>query len=640
MALGGLLASASVTVQSPVVPLSLARFHDVASRADYDMLAVFQAPDTISQDTLYARPPRGTVGTLVDGDVGQAENNGPITRIRIQQNGAVLALNNNSEPTYSVFFGAGDGRYQEIHFQTDDGVAVFPVAGTIGSQGGNFINFNVPVAHQTLVGGLGGGERFIFGFKNLFVGAQAGSVSLGALQATASVEVQGAAPTSRYQAGDILLLGGQTGKFYRYRDGAWDAGTDMPTGTFNGIAHDPATGDVLIVGTVGNLHRFLRHNGDSWDAGTNLNVAAGSVNVPAGIAVRNNGNVLVTQQSVNRVYVHDGSRWTTSYALPTGVASPGGLTVDRATGDVLVVDSLADAYYRRAGGSWGAATALYSGAARTPTGIGVDPTNGDILVADFTTDLFYRRAGGSWDTGSALPAGEGQPRGLTVVGTGTFTAGDVLVAGTISDVRHLIRIRDGTLSTIAALPNALTRPSGLAYDAISDDVLVLDGDATPQLYRYDGAAWDSGTALYSGVTANGPAGLAADTDGDVLVVDNNTDRFYRFQADAWDTGLALPSDATLARGIAVDPSNRNVLIVDQDSEKFYRLAGSTWDSGTALGYTVNILRSPTGLTVDPSNNDIVVWDSFNLRYYRFDGSTWDGGTSVTGISGIIAIAIV
>ena len=169
----------------------------------------------------------------------------------------------------------------------------------------------------------------------------------------------------------------------------------------------------------------------------------------------------------------------------------------------------------------------------------------------------------------------------------------------------------------------------------------------PRLYRYNGAAWDSGSTLYSGVTDNGPAGLAVDGDGSIFVVDNNTDRFYEFEGNdqqptfqTWDMGTALPSEGGLAAGIAIDPSNWNVLVLDRDDEKFYRLIGSMWDTGTALSYMVNVLRDPVGLTVDPSNNDVVVWDSFNQQYYRYDGSTWDTGTSISDISNIGVITIV
>ena len=115
--------------------------------------------------------------------------------------------------------------------------------------------------------------------------------------------------------GDVLIVGSTTRRFYRYANGAWDAGIAMPSGETNplGITVDPNTGDVLIVGT--STDRFYRYSNGAWDAG--IAVPAGET-VPEGIIVDpDTGDVLIVGVTTDRFYRYSNGAWDAGIAVPS-----------------------------------------------------------------------------------------------------------------------------------------------------------------------------------------------------------------------------------------------------------------------------------------------------------------------------------
>ena len=109
-----------------------------------------------------------------------------------------------------------------------------------------------------------------------------------------------------------------------------------------------------------------------------------------------------------------GSTWDAGTAVPALAATPNGIAVDPSNGDVLIVDTTTDEFYRYNGSTWDAGTAVPA-LATLPTGIAVDPSNGDVLIVDAATDEFYRYNGSTWDAGTDVPALTGAPAGITVL---------------------------------------------------------------------------------------------------------------------------------------------------------------------------------------------------------------------------------
>ena len=157
--------------------LTLADFDDTG--LDVELLALIEAG---TQDTVYATPPRGAAGSLLDGELGLGPGETLITRIRLMNAGETIALNDNdlnnndlpSELSLSQYFGTGgDGDDLTLYLQTDDHVTDLAVADSLNNAGGSFVNFNVTaVADQADVSVIGNGDRFIIAFaRPLAVGA-------------------------------------------------------------------------------------------------------------------------------------------------------------------------------------------------------------------------------------------------------------------------------------------------------------------------------------------------------------------------------------------------------------------------------------------------------------------------------------
>ena len=128
---------------------------------EFDVLALIRAGSG-SGGTIYASPPRGAVGALLDGELGLGADEAAITRIR-RRNGTMLAINDNDPLSLASYFSPGGaGADLTLYIQTHDGAASFP-ASDHGREGGNMIQFGPLAAGLlSLIDDIADGERFIF----------------------------------------------------------------------------------------------------------------------------------------------------------------------------------------------------------------------------------------------------------------------------------------------------------------------------------------------------------------------------------------------------------------------------------------------------------------------------------------------
>ena len=166
-----LAASATITAANPSITANAALAGAALTLADWDdtglqvdVLALIRAADPISSDVLYSIPPRGTAGSLEDGELDMGADDAAITRIRRQSSGANLAINDNSDLYLQTYFGAGGaGRDLTIYIQTtpSDRVGIV-VEDQLASTGGNFANVSVGATARAIFNGITAGSLFIF----------------------------------------------------------------------------------------------------------------------------------------------------------------------------------------------------------------------------------------------------------------------------------------------------------------------------------------------------------------------------------------------------------------------------------------------------------------------------------------------
>ena len=444
--------------------------------------------------------------------------------------------------------------------------------------------------------------------------------------------------------GDILLLDAATDRIYRRQAKTWDAGIALPAAATqptdlaiipNGLAVlDAATDriyrrmpagapvwDVLPGGTGGialpspsarvgglsvdaagrilaldyNLNVVRRWDGSAWTTVTALPTGNGS-----GIASDADGRIIVAANNPGRVYTLVGSEWSSGVPYPSAVvpSTVEGLAIDRA-GQWLLLSRVPRRYFVRADMMWDDGTDI---PIATSFGAIAVRSDGALAVLARGTGDIYVRHDGVWSAAISGPAVSG-PAGSGFFGLAFRSNGDYLVAFTRANGTP--RVYTGTVSPQwdagLTLPAAATSPQGVAADS-AGDLLVVDA-ATSKVYRYSAGAWDAGTDLPAAVTA--PRGLAVNDAGDWLVVDAATDRVYTRSGGAWGAAVVAPPAAAQVR-LEWRTNPNNFLFT---SAEWALLAGST--SGSAipapnydqsvvsfLGIWVATTASVTGITVD------------------------------------------
>ena len=146
------------------VTLLLAEFN--ANGRETDVLGlILSGPPPI----IYGISPRTIGGMLLDGEMGLAEINDPITWLRFRDSGSAaggerISLNDNGALHMRDYFLDNNppGGDLVVWVQTLAGVISFPIAGNVQNAGNNYILLTVPAEHQAFVAGIAENDRLIF----------------------------------------------------------------------------------------------------------------------------------------------------------------------------------------------------------------------------------------------------------------------------------------------------------------------------------------------------------------------------------------------------------------------------------------------------------------------------------------------
>ena len=211
--------------------------------------------------------------------------------------------------------------------------------------------------------------------------------------------------------------------------GDWGIGRNLPSGatTPRGIAVKE-NGDILIVDDATN--KVYTYSAGIWDSG--VDVPAGETS-PTGIAVTANDDILIVGLNTRKVYksTDDGATWDAGVDVPAGETSPTGIAVT-ANDDILIVGLNTRKVYKSTddGATWDAGVDVPAGET-SPTGIAVKE-NGDWVIAGTILKKVFTRSLGIWDSGVDVPAGETSPQGIAVTANG-----DLVIVGTLTDLFYL-----------------------------------------------------------------------------------------------------------------------------------------------------------------------------------------------------------
>ena len=266
-------------------------------------------------------------------------------------------------------------------------------------------------------------------------------------------------------------------------------------------------------------------------------------------------------------------------------------------------------------------------ATTTPTQTQIASVTSEGIAVDSHGNLFLSNASTVWEipysNGSYGPAVDFLPpnNSISAYGIATDSHDNIFISDINNDV--VIEYFSSTgYTTSVNLPNgAFIAPYGLAIDS-NDNLLVADaGDGNPLSlsgavwkYTYNGASYDSPVIIISGL--NSVTGVAADSSGNIFVVDVGSATVTEWPANTYSMGTTLPfSGLRWPWGIAVDKYN-NVFVTDafltpsqnQTVKELPYDAGSygtqiTIGSGLTSGYGIAV-NSSGRLIVSDLNNSI------------------------------------
>ena len=385
-----------------------------------------------------------------------------------------------------------------------------------------------------------------------------------------------------------------------------------------GIALD-STGDVMIADLSNNRVRMLAAascssscpyglatttpgriytiagNGTAGYTGDNASAATAELNGPSGVGTDVSGDVLIADRVNSRVRLVAASTCTSS--CPYGLAAT-------TAGSIYTIAGSGVAGFAGDGGS-GRTAQL-----NVPSGVNVD-AGGDVLVADTGNDRVRLLAAAGCS--SACPYGLAATTAghlYTVAGNGsTGFGGDGgpaasaevdRPAGTALDGQSDLVIADqdsNRIRLVAAADCSTDCPFGLSATT-AGDIYTIAGTGTA------GFAGDNGPARAAQLF--GPAAVALDASGDLLIADQDNRRVRLLAALSCSSGCPFGLSATTAG---------NIYTIAGDG-----VSGATGDGGRA---TAAELASPTGLAVD-SHSDVVIADRFNQRIRLVAGADCAG----------------
>jgi sugar lactone lactonase YvrE len=286
----------------------------------------------------------------------------------------------------------------------------------------------------------------------------------------------------------------------------------------------------------------------------------------AAVSADPNGGVYVADAANNRVQSFDATgkfqrKWGISGRGASYLATPEGIAAD-AHGNLYVADAGNDRVQEfdsdgRYLGEWGRlgttgypASGTGLGAFSNPWGIAVG-ADGTTYVADTSNNRLQARdpVTGAWRqiTGQTLSA----PRGVAIAG------GKLYVADSSNNAVRVLDLASGTWTGLSG--TTFRSPRGVAINA-AGDVFVAD-TTNNRVQELHGGTW---SAIGVGVLSR-PVGVAIDGDG-IIVTDTGHDRLVTFAADgamtgAWGNRGTDPGQFDGPAGIAVDANGR-VLVDD------------------------------------------------------------------------------
>ena len=432
---------------------------------------------------------------------------------------------------------------------------------------------------------------------------------------------------------------------------------NAPLGVVYGVAVD-ANGNVYVVDVDNSLvMRFVpgsqmavvAGNGFCCFSGDGGPATSASFYAPNSVAVDSAGNLYIGDAYRVRK-VSDGIITTVAGNGTSGFSGDGGPAVSASLGYTtgVAVDSAGNLYIadsgnlrvRRVSGGTittvaGNGTTGFSGdggpatsASLSPDGLALDSA-GNLYISDYANNRIRKVSGGtiatvagngkagfSGDGGPATSASLNDPAGVAIDSAGNLYISD-------SSNKRIRKVTGTTIATVAGNGN-----------------LGFSGDGGPA----------------TSASLNMPAGVAADSAGNVYVADSGNSRIrrvssgtiataagngsYKFSGDG---GPATSASLNSPSGTAVDSAG-NLYIADPGNQRIRKVSSGTITTVAGNGFieysgdggpaTSASLSGPEGVAVDSAGN-LYIADSVNNRIRKVSGGTITtvAGNGATGFSG-------
>jgi DNA-binding beta-propeller fold protein YncE len=426
-------------------------------------------------------------------------------------------------------------------------------------------------------------------------------------------------------SGDIYVLNSNFGEGSVYRFAAngspdnFTAGTDAGTNTLTGLtlgsigegevaidsSGGPAAGTVYVTNADGSL-KIYKTDGSSLGTLTGTGTPAGSFASPCGVAVdQATGDLYVADAGASRIWRYSPSGAT----LAEGDYSGG---IETSFSPCQLAADSGNVYATPFGVSGGSLTRFRSerfatGVPPAPTGAVIDATTRAISVNPLNGDVYANRGGEIVVYQSGVAAG-GSPYYTfgSSADFGTSSAGVAVKAGGSAYVadRHAGGKQVDVYGLQAPSPSRSysssfgsfsgSNPLALTVDQASGDIYVLNSNfGEGSVYRF---------------AANGsPDNFTAGTDAGTNTL----------------TGLTLGSigEGEVAIDSSGGPAAGTVYVTNADgSLKIYKTDGSSLGTLTGTGTPAGSFASPCGVAVDQATGDLYVADAGASRIWRYSPS--------------------
>ena len=151
------------------VPLALSDFDD--TDLDTDPALALLVRGNVSGAEIWGRGPRALSGSaLLDGEFDLPPTDEPINGMRFRLDGSSsygseqISFHDDGPTALGPYFESGDGADLTLWIQTGTGaadIAEIPMQANYDRGGSNFVVIDVPAQHQSVIGGIDPGDRFI-----------------------------------------------------------------------------------------------------------------------------------------------------------------------------------------------------------------------------------------------------------------------------------------------------------------------------------------------------------------------------------------------------------------------------------------------------------------------------------------------